>query len=100
MTNIRIEHEPYRSIVQLFLVPKILPNFESFQISPKNLIFEISYFIICPKNSFFKKVNVQSFREFYGLLKSIKINFKPFWSYIDFGKVLKKTENSKYLSKY
>ena len=27
-------------------------------------------------------------------------NFKPFWSYIDFGKVLKKTEKSEYLSKY
>jgi hypothetical protein len=27
----------------------------------------------------------------YSIQKAEKINFKPFWSYIDFGKVLKKT---------
>ena len=36
----------------------------------------------------------------YSNQKAEKINFKSFWSYIDFIKVLKKTENSKYLSKY
>jgi hypothetical protein len=46
--------------------------------------------------------NATSFREFHGLLnsKNRKKNFKPFWSYIDFVKVLKKSEKSKYLSKY
>ena len=57
---------------------------------------------ICPKKIFLSKVNNTSFREFYRLLKSKnrKKNFKPFGSYIDFGKVLKKTEKSKYLRKY
>ena len=32
--------------------------------------------------------------------KSRKKIFKLYWSYIDFGKVLKKTEKSKYLQKY
>jgi len=36
----------------------------------------------------------------YSNQKAEKKNFKPFWSYIDFGKVLKKTEKSEYLSKY
>ena len=36
----------------------------------------------------------------YSNQKTEKIDFKPFWSYIDFGGVLKKTEKSKYLSKY
>ena len=36
----------------------------------------------------------------YSNQKAEKKNFKPFWSYIDFGKVVKKTEKSKYLSKY
>ena len=36
----------------------------------------------------------------YSNQKTEKKNFKPFWSYIDFDKVLKKTEKSKYLSKY
>ena len=36
----------------------------------------------------------------YSNQKTEKKNFKPFWSYIDFGGVLKKTEKSKYLSKY
>jgi hypothetical protein len=36
----------------------------------------------------------------YSNQKAEKKNFKPFWSYIDFGKVLKKTEKSKYLRKY
>jgi hypothetical protein len=36
----------------------------------------------------------------YSNQKAEKINFKPFWSYIDFDKVLKKTEKSEYLSKY
>jgi hypothetical protein len=36
----------------------------------------------------------------YSNQKAEKKNFKPFWSYIDFGKVLKKTEKSKYLQKY
>jgi hypothetical protein len=52
---------------------------------------------------FFKKVNALSFREFYWLLESKirkKNNFKPFWSYIDFGKMLKKTEKSKSKSMY
>jgi hypothetical protein len=54
------------------------------------------------RNFFFKKVNASSFREFHGLLESKNGNkyFKPYWSYIDFGKVLKKTEKSKYLWKY
>ncbi len=40
-------------------------------------------------------MNPTRFRQFYGLLKSKsrKKNFKPFWSYIDFGKVLKKQKN-------
>ena len=52
--------------------------------------------IFCQKKFFFQK------SEFKGLLKSKsrKKNFKSFWSYIDFGKVLKKSEKSKYLSKY
>jgi hypothetical protein len=33
----------------------------------------------------------------YSNQKTEKKNFKLFWSYIDFGKVLKKTEKSKYL---
>ncbi len=33
-------------------------------------------------------------------IKKPKKNLKPFWSYFDFGKVLKKTEKSEYLSKY
>ena len=36
----------------------------------------------------------------YSNQKAEKKNFKSFWSYIDFGKVLKKSEKSKYLSKY
>jgi hypothetical protein len=51
----------------------ILPIFESFQISPKILIF-------LKKSYFFQKVNNTSFREFHELLKSNsrKKNFKPF----------------------
>jgi hypothetical protein len=45
------------------------------------------YRTICPKNFFFKKVNHTNFREFHGLFIA-KNNFKPFWSYIDFGKGL------------
>ena len=36
----------------------------------------------------------------YSNQKTEKKNFKPFGSYIDFGKVLKKPEKSKYLRKY
>jgi hypothetical protein len=36
----------------------------------------------------------------YSNQKAEKKNFKPFGSYIDFGKVLKKSEKSKYLRKY
>jgi hypothetical protein len=36
----------------------------------------------------------------YSNQKAEKINFKPFCSYIDFGKVVKKMEKSKYLRKY
>jgi hypothetical protein len=36
----------------------------------------------------------------YSNQKTEKKNFKPFWSYIDFGKVFKKSEKSKYLRKY
>jgi hypothetical protein len=36
----------------------------------------------------------------YSNQKAEKKNFKPFGSFIDFGKVLKKSEKSKYLRKY
>jgi hypothetical protein len=36
----------------------------------------------------------------YSNQKAEKINFESFWGYIDFRKVLKKTDKSKYPSKY
>jgi hypothetical protein len=83
------------------LFDNILPTFESFQVSPKILIFEISYFL--SKKIFFSKNRMlQVLENFMGYSnqKAEKKNFKPFWSYIDFGIVLKKTEKLKYLRKY
>ena len=63
----------------------------------------LKYRIFCPKKFFFsKKWMLKVLENFMGYSnqKAEKKNFKPFWSYIDFGKVLKKTEKSKYLRKY
>jgi hypothetical protein len=64
----------------------------------------LKYRIFCPKNFFFKKVNATSFHGLenfmgYSNQKAEKKFFKPFGSYIDFSKVVKKSEKSKYLRK-
>ena len=48
----------------------------------------LKYHIFCPKNFFIQK-SVMG----YSNQKAEKKNFKPFWGYIDFGKVFKKRKN-------
>ena len=78
----------------------ILPIFESFRVSPKILIFEILYFL--SKKFFFSKKWIKQILEnFMGSSNNIaeKKNLSRSGVIFD-GKVLKKTENPKYLRKY
>ena len=78
-----------------------LPVFESFQVSPKILIFEISYFL-SKKIFFSKKWMLQVLENFMGYSnqKAEKKNLSRSGGISILVKCFKKTEKSKYLSKY